>query len=163
MSASSSKMVSGPGIPSLSMMLNLFTTCGNFDLLEILSSNIYRRLGLNLSEIIGRSKMSRNKCLKRLTQLQETGLVFKMENRYYASNLGEQIFDQLMALRDTVDIHSKLKAVDVIQSNDTLNKDEVLKLVQSLIANTGIKYKVMNILQIPVLSEVRKVDVGNRN
>lgn len=160
MSASSSKMVSSPGIPSLSTMLNLFTTYGNFDLLEILSSNIHRSSGLNLSEIIGRSKMSRNKCLNRLTQLQEIGLVFKIENRYYASNLGEQIFDQLMALRDTVDIHSKLRAVDVIQSNDTLNKAEVLKLVQSLIANADIKYKVMNILQIPVLSEVRKVDVG---
>lgn len=107
--------------------------------------------------------MSRTKCLKRLTELQEIGLIFKMENQYYASNLGEQIFDQLVALRDTVDIHSKLKAVDVMHSNDSLIKREVSKLVQSLIASNDIKYKVMNILQIPVLSEVRKVDLASRN
>jgi hypothetical protein len=163
MSTRSSKTVSDPGIPSLSMMLNLFTTYGNFDLLEILSSKINKRTGLSLYEIIGRSKMSRTKCLKRLTELQEIGLVFKMENQYYASNLGGQIFDQLVALRDTVDVHSKLKAVDVMQSNDTLIKEEVSKLVQSLIASNDIKYKVMNILQIPVLSQVRKVDLAIRN
>ena len=158
MSESSSDMVSSVGIPSLSVLLNLFTIHGNFQLLGLLSSNINRSKGLNLYEIAGRCKMTRNECLKRLTELQEIGLVFKAYNEYYSSKLGGQIFHQLVSLRDTIDIHSKLKAVDVIQSNDSLNKDEVSELVQALISNNDIKYNVMNIIQSPLLSRTRKAD-----
>ena len=65
---SSSDLVSSAGIPSVSVFLNLFTIDGNFELLGLLSSNIDRREGLNLYEIAGICKMTRNKCLKRLTE-----------------------------------------------------------------------------------------------
>ena len=155
---SSSNLVSSAGIPSVSVFLNLFTIDGNFELLGLLSSNIDRREGLNLYEIADMSKMTRNKCLKRLTELQDIGLVFKVESRYYSSKLGAQIFDQIIALRDTIYIHSKLKAVDVIQSNNSLNGDEVSELVQALITNNRIKSDLTNIIHSPVLSKTRKAD-----
>lgn len=155
---SSSDLVSSAGIPSVSVFLNLFTIDGNFELLGLLSSNIDRREGLNLYEIAGICKMTRNKCLKRLTELQEIGLVFKAESRYYSSKLGAQIFDQIMALRDTIYIHSKLKALDLIQSNYSLNDDEVSDLVQALITNNRIKSDVTKIIQSPVLCKTRKAD-----
>lgn len=158
MPRSSSNMVSSAGIPSLSVFLNLFTIHGNFELLGLLSSNIDRSEGLNLYEIAGRCKMTRNQCLKRLTELQEIGLVFKAENRYYSGKLGGQIFEQLVALRDTIDIRSKLRAVDAIQPNKFLNSDEVSDLVQAFISNNNIKYNVTDIIYSPVLSKTRKAD-----
>ena len=159
MSSSSSDMVSNVGIPSLSVLLNLFTIHGNFELLGLLSSNINRSKGLNLYEIAGRCKMTRSKCLKRLTDLQEIGLVFKADNAYYSSKLGGQIYHQLISLRDAINIQSELKAVDVIQSNDSLNKNEVSELVQALTSNNDINYNVMNIIQSPLLSKTRKADI----
>lgn len=155
---SSSNLVSSAGIPSVSMFLNLFTVDGNFELLGLLSSNIDKMEGLNLHEIAGMCKMTRNKCIKRLTELQDIGLVFKAESRYYSSKLGAQIFDQIIALRDTIYIHSRLKAVDTIQSNNSLNDDGVSDLVQTLITNNRIKSDVTNIIQSPVLSKTRKAD-----
>jgi hypothetical protein len=155
---SSSGLVSSAGIPSVSVFLNLFTVDGNFELLGLLSSNMDKREGLNLYEIAGKCKMTRNKCIKRLTEFQDFGLVFKAESRYYSSKLGAQIFDQIIALRDTIYIHSKLKAVDSIQSNNSLNDDEVSDLVRTLITNNRIKSDVTNIIQSPVLSKTRKAD-----
>lgn len=157
MPRSSSDMVSSTGIPSLSVFLNLFTTHGNFELLGLLSSNINRSEGLNLYEIAGRCKMAGNQCLKRLTELQEIGLVFKAENKYYSSKLGGQIFEQLVALRDTIDIRSKLRAVDTMQPNNFLNSDDVSDLVQAFISNNNIKYNVTDMIQSPVFSNTRKV------
>jgi acetaldehyde dehydrogenase (acetylating) len=155
-STRSSDLVSRTGIPSVSVFLNLFTIDGNFELLGLLSSNIDKSEGLKLYEIAGICNMTRNKCLKRLTELQDIGLVFKAESTYYSSKLGAQIFDQIIALRDAIYIHSKLKAVDAIQSSNSLNNDEVSDLVQALITNNRIKSDVTNIIQSPVLSKTRK-------
>lgn len=151
--ASSSNLVSDIGIPSASVFLNLFTVRGNFELLGLLSQSNNKSNGLNLYEISKRSKLTRNKCLKRLTELQEIGLVFKAENQYYSSKFGSQIFAQLTILRDTIEIHSKLKAIDVIQLENSLNATEVSDLVQALTSNSKVMYKAANTIQSPVMSK----------
>jgi hypothetical protein len=155
---SSPDLVSNTGIPSASVFLNLFTIRGNYELLELLSSKDTTGEGLNLHVIAGRCRMTRNKCLKRLTELQEIGVVFKVENRYYSSSLGSQIFTQLKILRDTIQIHSNLKAVDAIQSDNPLNDKGMSVLSQALISNNIERYYEANTVQSPVLSKSRKPD-----
>ena len=151
--ASSSDLVSDIGIPSASVFLNLFTVRGNFELLGLLTQNNNASKGLNLYEISETSKMTRKKCLKRLAELQEIGLVFKAENRYYSSKFGSHIFAQLTILRDTIEIHSKLKATNDIPLENSLTETEVSDLVQALTSNNKVRYKATSTIQSPVMSK----------
>ncbi|HEY7109763.1 MAG TPA: hypothetical protein VH415_10065 [Nitrososphaeraceae archaeon] len=159
--ASSSDLVSDIGIPSASVFLNLFTVRGNFELLGLLSQSNNACEGLNLYEISETSKMTRKKCLKRLAELQEIGLVFKAENRYYSSKFGSHIFAQLSILRDTIEIHSKLKAIDDIPLENSLNETEVSDLIQALISNNKVRYRATSTIHSAVLSKRRKADFVN--
>jgi hypothetical protein len=79
----------------------------------------------------------------RISGLINAGLIRRTHGKYYLTSLGKIVYDAHMTIDKTLKYYWKMKAIESIQmSSGEISKEDLLKLIDTLIDN----YEIKNVL-----------------
>jgi hypothetical protein len=92
------------------------------------------------SEILKNSKgLSKKQFYLRTRQLMKTGLIQRIKGRFSLTCLGAVVYHAQSVVEKGVNNFWKLKAIDTIQSSAEIGEHERMKLIKTILDDSGIK------------------------
>ena len=89
--------------------------------------------------LITKTQLSRKQYYSRMSVLMRSGLVKRNKGRYALTAFGKVIYDIEITIEIALENLWKLRAVDLVQVEEALSKEEQTKILDTLIDSTKIK------------------------
>ncbi len=90
--------------------------------------------------LMDRAGLSRKQFYSRMDRLIKTGLVKRKNGRYFLTSFGKLIYYSIMdKAENAIKDESKLKAIDSFKANQDIPKEELAKLIDTLVDDKEIK------------------------
>jgi DNA-binding HxlR family transcriptional regulator len=91
-------------------------------------------------EIMEKMKISRKKYYSRISKLRSVGLLkVNKDNNIQPSVLGRVVFNVITTLDNATNVYMKLRTIDAVELSGVQTKEELDKLIDSLIEDENIK------------------------
>jgi DNA-binding HxlR family transcriptional regulator len=101
----------------------------SFNIIKALKSTDMR---YDFSSIMEELKLSKRQLYTKIAHLSRVGIVRRNKRVYHLTSFGKVIFNLIISLvESSIRIHSKLTAIDAIGSSEQLNKEEIVKLINT--------------------------------
>ena len=79
-----------------------------------------------------------------MEHLSKQGLLARKNGKYYLTTMGKIIYELQNVVGIAVNDYWKLKAIDSLRIQDQLPEDQVVKLVETLVENQGLRDIILN-------------------
>jgi predicted transcriptional regulator len=93
--------------------------------------------------IITNLRLTRKQYYSRLSELINSGLIYRKKGRYYLTTFGKIVYDALMHIQlkieYAIDNIWKLKAIDSLEVYEKTSKEELERIIDVLLDNNEIK------------------------
>ena len=89
--------------------------------------------------LITKTQLSRKQYYSRMSVLMRSGLVKRNKGRYALTAFGKVIYDTEITIEIALENLWKLRAVDLVQVEEALSKEEQTKILDTLIDSAKIK------------------------
>ena len=116
------------------------------DILESVSDEkalaLFKTIALakpNSEILISRTQLSRKQYYSRMSVLMRSGLVKRNNGRYALTAFGKVIYDIEITIEIALENLWKLRAVDLVQVEEALSKEEQTRILDTLIDSAKIK------------------------
>ena len=116
------------------------------DILESVSDEkalaLFKTIALakpNSEILISRTQLSRKQYYSRMSVLMRSGLVKRDNGRYALTAFGKVIYDIEITIEIALENLWKLRAVDLVQVEEALSKEELTRILDTLIDSAKIK------------------------
>ena len=116
------------------------------DILESISDEkalaLFKTIALakpNSEILISRTQLSRKQYYSRMSVLMRSGLVKRDNGRYALTAFGKVIYDIEITIEIALENLWKLRAVDLVQVEEALSKEEQTRILDTLIDSAKIK------------------------
>jgi hypothetical protein len=116
------------------------------DILESISDEkalgLFKTIALTKPDseiLITKTQLSRKQYYSRMSVLMRSGLVKRNKGRYALTAFGKVIYDIEITIEIALENLWKLRAVDLVQVEEALSKEEQTRILDTLIDSTKIK------------------------
>lgn len=99
------------------------------------SLEIFKKIHDQLPITITTLKLTHRQYYSRLARMTKVGLVYKSNRRFKVTSLGQILYGFSQSLRIGLDNESKLKAIDFLQMQSEVPKDELDAIIDILLNN----------------------------
>ncbi|HEY6163458.1 MAG TPA: hypothetical protein VIW25_00990 [Nitrososphaeraceae archaeon] len=116
------------------------------DILESISDEkalgLFKTIALTKPDsdiLITKTQLSRKQYYSRMSVLMRSGLVKRNKGRYALTAFGKVVYDIEITIEIALENLWKLRAVDLVQVEEALSKEEQTRILDTLIDSTKIK------------------------
>jgi predicted transcriptional regulator len=86
-----------------------------------------------------RIKLTRKQYYSRLSRMTRAGLVRRKNGKYILTTFGKIVYESKVTIENALSNYWKLKAIDSLETSNEVPKEEQRKLIETLLANEGIR------------------------
>ncbi len=86
-----------------------------------------------------RIKLTRKQYYSRLSRMTRAGLVRRKNGKYILTTFGKIVYESKITIENAISNYWKLKAIDSLETSNEVPKEEQTKLIETLLANEGIR------------------------
>lgn len=120
----------------VSRILNILSDSESIELLMAMSlapqSSNYDVLGRKL-------KLTRKQFYSRSSSFTKIGIVERIQGKYCLTSFGKLILHAIEVIEDAINIYMRLKAIDMMDISEQITKEEIVKLIDTLIIDKRVK------------------------
>ena len=117
--------------------VDILNALADYNALVLFRTIAATRDGSNI--LISKMNLSRKQYYSRMSVLMRSGLVKRNKGRYALTAFGKVVYDIEITIEIALENLWKLRAVDLVQVEEALSKEEQTRILDTLIDSTKIK------------------------
>jgi len=118
--------------PTVTQTLKAISSESALNIIKALSCSSKKCDSSALMDVL---KLSKKQFYIAISYLSNQGIVKRTDGEYRLTSFGKLLLYSLNLVEDTINIYSKIQAIDAIQASHKITNEETLKLVNILIDN----------------------------
>jgi hypothetical protein len=122
--------------PTVLQVMIAASTDSALRLLKILDSSSKEYDSLTIIEEL---KLSRKQFYTVTSHLSSVGILQRTTGFYHLTAFGKLVSTAIRLVEDTAKIYSKLKAINMVGTSEQITKEEIMKLINTLIDNERVR------------------------